>query len=88
MMPKHLTKYLRIIVDEHVAFKEFMAKLRQRLNRTNGPLAKSRHQVSRGFLKIIYFALFDSYVGCGLCNISMGSSNSNIVDMKTIKFFK
>ena len=39
-----------------------MAQLRQKLNRTNGLLAKLRHQVSSSLLKTIYFALFDSHL--------------------------
>ena len=39
-----------------------MAQLRQKLNKTNGLLAKLRHQVSSSLLKTIYFALFDSHL--------------------------
>ena len=56
-----------------------MTQLRQKLNRTNGLLAKLRHQVSSSLLKTIYFALFDSH----LCYASQvwGQGSNNVVDM-------
>ena len=48
-----------------------MTQLRQKLNRTNGVLAKLRHQVSSSLLKTIYFALFDSHFS--LCSTGMES---------------
>ena len=45
IIPKNHTKYLETI-DEHLTFKEYMVRSRQKLNRTNGLLAKLRHQVS------------------------------------------
>ena len=79
IIPKNLTKYLGIIIDEHLTFKEYMTQLRQKLNRTNGLLAKLRHQVSSSLLKTIYFALFDSH----LCYASQvwGQRSNNVVDM-------
>ena len=44
IIPKNLTKYLGIRIDEHLTFKEYMTQLRQELNRTNGLIAKLRHQ--------------------------------------------
>ena len=56
-----------------------MAQLRLKLNRTNGLLAKLKHQVSISLLKAIYFALFDSH----LCYAAQawGQGSSNVVDM-------
>ena len=62
IIPKNHTKYLGIVVDEHLTCTEHMAQLRQKLNRTNGLLAKLRHQVSSNLLKTIYFVLFDSHL--------------------------
>ena len=50
IISKNYTKYLGIIIDEHLTFKEYMAQLSQ-LNRKNGLLAKVRHQVSSTLLK-------------------------------------
>ena len=44
IIPKNRTKYLGVIIDEHLALKEYMIQLRQKLNRTNDLLAKLRHQ--------------------------------------------
>ena len=79
IISKNHTKYLGIIIDEHLTFKEYMTQLRQKLNRTNGLLAKLRHQVSSSLLKTIYFALFDSH----LCYASQvwGQRSNNVVDM-------
>ena len=45
------------MINEHLTFKEYMTHLRQKLYRTNGLLAKLRHQFSSSLLKTIYFAL-------------------------------
>ena len=42
-------------MDEHLTFKKYMAQLRQKLNGTNGLLAKIRHQISNSLLKTIHF---------------------------------
>ena len=75
----HNLPYLEIIVDAQLSFKEYMAQLRQNLNRTNCLLAKLRHQVSRSLLKIIYFALFNSHLRYAAQVWGQGSSN--VVDM-------
>ena len=49
-------------MDEHLTFKKYMAQLRQKLNGTNGLLAKIRHQISNSLLKTIHFTLFDSHI--------------------------
>ena len=58
--PKHHTKYLGVILDEHLSFNEHMNTLKQKLNRANGILAKLRYYVSANTPKTIYHALFDS----------------------------
>ena len=49
--------YPKIIIDEHLTFKEYMTQLKQKLNRTNGLRAKLEHQVSSILVKTIYFVL-------------------------------
>ena len=56
-----------------------MTQLRQKLNRTNGLLAKLRHQASSSLLKTIYFALFDSHLRCAAQVWDQGSNN--VVDI-------
>ena len=54
-------KYLGVILDEHFSFNEHMNKLKQKLNRADGMLAKLRYYVPANTLKTIYHALFDSH---------------------------
>ena len=77
---KQITKHIRIIINKHFTFKEYMAKLMQKLNRRNGVLAKLRHQISSDQLKTIYFALFDP-LSYALCSIGIDQRNSNIAGM-------
>ena len=60
--PKRCTKYLGVIIDEHLSFNEYMNTLKQKLNRTNGILAKLRYYVTADVLKTIYYAFFDSHM--------------------------
>ena len=60
--PKRCTKYLEVIIDEHMSFNEYMNTLKQKLNRANGILAKLRYYVTADVLKTIYFAFFNSHV--------------------------
>ena len=77
--PKNHTEYLGIIIDEHLTFREYMVQLIQKLNRTNGLLAKLRDQVSSSLLKKIYFPLFHSHL-CYAAQVWSQGSN-NVVDM-------
>ena len=56
-----------------------MAQLRQKLNRTNGLLAKLRHRVSSSLLKTIYFVFFDSHLR--YTAKIWGQGSNNVVDM-------
>ena len=58
--PKCCTKYLGVIIDEHLSFNEYMNTLKQKLNTTNGILAKLKYYVTADALKTIYYAFFDS----------------------------
>ena len=60
--PKRCTKYLGVIIDEHLSFNEYMNTLKQKLNRANGILAKLRYYVTAEVLKTIYYAFFDSHM--------------------------
>ena len=44
--PKRCTKYLGVIIDEHLSFNEYMNTLKQKLNRANGILAKLWYYVT------------------------------------------
>ena len=48
------TKYLGMITDEHLTFKNHMDTLKLKLNRANGLLATLRHYVNPTLLTTIY----------------------------------
>ena len=77
--PKCYTRYLGVIIDEHLSFKEYMNTLKQKHNRANGILAKLRYYVTADVLKTIYYAFFDSHMRYA-CHI-LGKIQSKIFDM-------
>ena len=76
---KRHTKYLGVILDEHLSFNEYMNTLKQKFKRANGVLPKLRYYVSADTLKTIYYVLFDSHMRYA-CQI-WGQSHSKTVDM-------
>ena len=62
------TKYLAIILDEHLTFKYHLENLNLKLNRANCLLSKIRYYVKFSLLRTLYYALFDSHVRYG-CQI-------------------
>ena len=71
--PKHHTKYLGVILDEHLSFNEYMNTLKQKSNRANGILAKPRYYISADILKTIYYALFDPHMRYALSHLGSES---------------
>ena len=59
---KTCTKYLGVLLDEHVLFKDHINTLKQKLNRASGILAKLRHDLSFDILKTVYYSLFDTHL--------------------------
>ena len=53
------TKYLGMIMDEHLTFKNHMDTVKLKLNRANGLLAKLRHYVNPTLLRTIYYAILN-----------------------------
>ena len=62
------TKYLGMIMDEDLTFKNHMDTMKLKLNRVNGLLAKLRHYVNPTLLRTIYYAIFEPHLryGCQL----------------------
>ena len=56
------TKYLGMIMDEHLTFKNHMDTVKLKLNRANGLLAKLRRYVNLTLLRTIYYAIFEPYL--------------------------
>ena len=51
---KCCTKYLGVLKDEHLLFKDHINFLKQKSNRANGILAKLRHHLPSDILKTVY----------------------------------
>ena len=62
------TKYLGMIMDEDLTFKNHMDTMKLKLNRVNGLLAKLRHYVNPTLLRTIYCTIFEAHLryGCQL----------------------
>ena len=76
---KICTKYLGVLLDEHLLFKDHINTLKQKSNRANGILAKLRHHLPSDMLKTVYYSLFDTHL-CYACQV-WGQSNSYILLM-------
>ena len=62
-LDKNLCKYLGVLIDEHLLFKDHIKFLKQKLNRANGILAKLRHHLpSDDILKTVYYSLVDTHL--------------------------
>ena len=62
------TRYLGLMLDEHLTFKYYLQNLKLKLNRSNCLLSKIRYYVKLPLLWTIYYALFDSRLRYG-CQI-------------------
>jgi len=68
LIPKSTTKYLGLIMDEHLTFKEHILFLNAKLNRANNLLALSRHYLPQNLMRQLYYAQFNSHLAYG-CQI-------------------
>ena len=59
---KPCTKYLRVLLEENLLFKNYINTLKQKLNGANGILAKLRQYLPSDILKTIYYFLIHTYV--------------------------
>ena len=62
-------KYLGIVMNEHLIFKNHKDTVKLKLNRANGLLAKLKHYVNPVLLRTIYYAIFESHLQYG-CQLS------------------
>ena len=60
--PKRCTKYLGVIIDQHLSFNKYMNTPKQKLNRANNILAKLRNYGTADVLRAIYYVLLDSHI--------------------------
>ena len=74
---KTCTKYLGVLLDEHLLFKDHINTLKQKLNRANGIMAKLRYHLPFDILKTVYYSLFDTHLHYAFQ--VWGQSNSDIL---------
>ena len=58
-------KYLGIIIDENLSWKNHLNELTKKLSRANSMLCKVRHFVDKPTLRSIYFSIFSSHLTYG-----------------------
>ena len=62
LYPTESVKYLGVKIDANLSWQYHVNDLSIKLNRTNALLFKMRKHVSLKILRVIYFAIFDSYL--------------------------
>ena len=75
---KTCSKYLGILIDEELPFKDHINLLKQKVNRANGIRAKLRYHLPFDILKAVYYSL-DTHLRYA-CQV-WGQSNSDILVM-------
>ena len=68
VIPATHTKYLGILLDQHLSWDQHLIKLKQKLSRVNGLLAKTRYYVPPNLRRPLYFSIFESHLRYG-CQI-------------------
>ena len=81
---KTQTKYLGVILDEHLNFKKQIETVKEKLARATGILAKLRHYVPKKVLKSIYYVIFDSNMKYS-CQIWGQNSNTLLRDIEKLQ---
>ena len=76
---KTCTKYLGVLIDEHLLFKYHINFLKYQLNKANGILAELRHHLPSDILKTVSYSHFDTHLRYS-CQV-WGQSNSDILVM-------
>ena len=56
------TKYLGMVMDEYLTFKNHMDTVNLNINRENGLLARLRYYINPTLLRTIYYAIFEPHL--------------------------
>ena len=56
------TKYLGMVMDENLTFKNHMDTVNLNINRANGLLARLRYYINPTLLRTIYYAIFEPHL--------------------------
>ena len=76
-------KYLGVILDQHLNFKEHTNSLSRKLSKSNGIISKLRHFLPKDTLLTLYYSLFQSHLTYGLqAWFSSRSSISRLVSLQ------
>ena len=78
--PTTHTRYLGVILDQHLLWEQHLKMLKQKLSRANGLLSKIRYFTSPNLLRTIYFAIFESHIRYG-CQIWGQQKNQLLTDI-------
>ena len=76
LYPSSYVKYLGVLIDEHLKFKQHINSLCTKLRRANGMLAKIRHYVDPTTLKSIYYSILFSHLS--YCSQVWGQKNNTL----------
>ena len=76
-------KYLGVKIDENLNWKDQTYDIVAKLNRANALLYKIRNYVSFNTLKVIYFAIFDSYIN--YANLIWGQNSNSKLRVTTLQ---
>ena len=78
---KNCTKYLSVLIDEHLLFKDHINFSKQKLKRANSILAKLRHHLRSDILKTVGILLFLIHIYIMHVRFGDKGSNSDILVM-------
>ena len=78
---KNCTKYLSVLIDEHLLFKDHINFSKQKLKRANSILAKLRHHLRSDVLKTVGILLFLIHIYIMHVRFGDKGSNSDILVM-------
>ena len=77
IIPTTHTRYLGILMDQHLPWDQHLKMTKQKLSRVNGLLAKVRYYLSPKLMRTHYFSIFESHLRYG-CQIWGQHSNHNL----------
>ena len=84
IIPTTHTRYLGILMDQHLSWDQHLKMLKQKLSRAYGLLAKVRYYLSLKLLRTLYFSIFESHLRYG-CQIWGQHSNHNLNDTANLQ---
>ena len=82
--PTTHTRYLGILMDQHLSWDQHLKMLKQKLVRANGLLAKVRYYLSPKLLRTLYFSIFESHLiyGCQIWGQHSNHSLNHIANLQ------